>query len=75
MPLDEVSRYTGKVEAVDAGQVQAFARRVLDPAQTSVIVAGDAKTFAPALKAKLPALDVIPVDELDLESPTLRKGK
>jgi zinc protease len=74
VPLDEVGRYTAKVEAVDAAQVQVFARRALDPAQTSVIVAGDAKTFTPALKAKLPGLEVIPADQLDLESPTLRKN-
>ena len=73
VPLNEIGRYTAKVEAVDAGQVQAFARRVFDPAQASVVVAGDAKTFAASLKAKLPALEVIPVDQLDLESPTLRK--
>jgi zinc protease len=75
IPLDEVSRYTAKVEAVDAAQVQAFARRVLDPAQASVIIAGDAKAFAPALKARLPELEVIPVGELDLGSPSLRKAK
>lgn len=73
VPLDEISRYTGKVEAVGPGQVQAFAKRVLDPTRSSVIVAGDAKTFAPALKAKLPNLEVIPADQLDLEQPTLRK--
>jgi zinc protease len=73
VPLDEVTRYTAKVEGVDAAQVQAFAKRVFDPAQASVVVAGDAKAFAPALKAKLPGLEVIPVGELDLESPTLRK--
>lgn len=73
VPLDEIGRYTAKVEAVDAGQVQAFAKRAFDPAQASVVVAGDGKVFAPALKAKLPALEVIPVGELDLDSPTLRK--
>jgi zinc protease len=75
VPLDEIGRYTAKVEAVDAAQVQAFARRVFDPAQASVVVAGDAKTFAGPLKAKLPNLEVIPVSELDLDSPTLRKRK
>jgi len=73
VPLDEVGRYTAKVEAVDAAQVQAFARRAFDPAQASVVVAGDAKTYAGPLKAKLPNLEVIPVGELDLDSPTLRK--
>jgi len=73
--LDEIGRYTGKVEAVDAAQVQAFARRAFDPAQATVVVAGDAKAFQAALKAKLPTLEVIPSDQLDLESPTLRKAK
>ncbi|MBU1379038.1 MAG: insulinase family protein [Alphaproteobacteria bacterium] len=73
VPLDEVSRYTAKVEAVDTAQVQAFAKRIFDPAQASVVVAGDAKAFSAALKAKLPTLEVIPADQLDLESPTLRK--
>jgi zinc protease len=39
-----------------------------------VIIAGDAKTFGAALKAKRPDLEVIPVDQLDLDSPTLRKA-
>jgi zinc protease len=72
VPLDEITRYTARVEAVTPGQIQAFASRVLDPAKASVIVAGDAKTFATALKAKRPDLEVIPVDQLDLDSPTLK---
>ena len=72
VPLDEITRYTTRVEAVTPAQVQAFAARVMDPAQVSVIIAGDAKTFAAALKAKRPDLEVIPVDQLDLDSPTLK---
>jgi zinc protease len=74
VPLDEITRYTAKVDAVDAGQVQAFAGRMLNPASASVIIAGDAKTFGDALKAKRPDLEVIPVGELDLDSATLRKA-
>ncbi|MBS0334562.1 MAG: insulinase family protein, partial [Proteobacteria bacterium] len=73
VPLDEITRYTAKVDAVTADQVQAFARRVMDPAQASLIIAGDAKTFAAALKAQRPDLEVIPVTQLDLDSPTLKK--
>ncbi|WP_309088181.1 pitrilysin family protein [Phenylobacterium sp.] len=73
VPLDEVALYTRKVEAVQASQVQDFARRVFDPAQSSVIVAGDAKAFSAGLKQRLPNLEVVPAAELDLESPTLRK--
>jgi zinc protease len=75
IPLDEITHYTAKVEAVTAAQVQAFAGRVFDPAQASVIVAGDAKQFTAGLKAELPNLEVIPADQLDLDSPTLKKSK
>ena len=73
VPLAEIGLYTRKVEAVTPQQVQAFASRALDPKATSVIVAGDAKAFADGLKTKAPSLIVIPVDQLDLDSPTLRK--
>ncbi|HEY8573419.1 pitrilysin family protein [Phenylobacterium sp.] len=73
LPLEEMNLYTRKVEAVTPGQVQQFAARVFEPGTSSVIVAGDAKAFAAPLKAKLPNLEVIPVDQLDLDSPTLRK--
>ncbi|HZZ32164.1 MAG TPA: pitrilysin family protein [Phenylobacterium sp.] len=71
VPLDEITRYTTRVEAVTPAQAQAFAARVMDPAKASVIIAGDAKAFAAALKAKRPDLEVIAVDKLDLDSPSL----
>ena len=73
MPLGEISLYTGKVEAVNAAQVQDFSRRRFDPARASVLVAGDGKAFAGPLKAKLPNLTVIPAADLDLDSATLVK--
>jgi len=74
VPLDEITRYTAKVEAVGAPQVQSFASRYFAPDGASVIVAGDAKAFSGPLKAKLPNLEVVPADQLDLGSPTLRKS-
>ncbi len=74
LPLTEVGAYTGKVEAVTAGQVQAFAKQNLDPAKASVIVAGDAKAFQTELKTRRPDLEVVPVSELDLDSVTLKKA-
>lgn len=74
VPLTEVRAYTGKVEAVGAADVQRFAAEVLNPAQASVIVAGDADAFGQALNGVLPGADTIPLDQLDLDSPTLRKA-
>jgi zinc protease len=75
VPLSEMNAYTGKVEAVTADQVQTFAKTHLDPADVSVIVAGDAKAFADELKKRAPSLEVIPAAELDLDQPSLRKAK
>ncbi|WP_374574941.1 M16 family metallopeptidase [Phenylobacterium sp.] len=74
IPLDEVGRYTAKVEAVSAGQVQAFAKTTMDPAKASAIVVGDSKAFVDGLKTEAPDLEVIPADQLDLDSPTLKKA-
>ena len=75
VPLGEVMLYASKVEAVRADQVQAFAVRMFDPDQASVIIAGDAKVFSAYLQEKLPTLEVVPAAELDLETPTLRAPK
>jgi len=74
IPLSEVQAYTGKVEAVGPADVQRFAAEVMDPSQASVIVAGDAKLFGPGLQTALPGAEVIPLTQLDLDSPTLRKA-
>ena len=74
IPLSEVQAYTGKVEAVAAADVQRFAAEVLDPSLASVIVAGDAKLFAAELTPLMPGAETIPLSELDLDSPTLRKA-
>lgn len=74
IPLSEVQDYTAKVEAVNPADVQRFAAEVFDPTQASVIVAGDAKLFAAELAPVLPSVETIPLSELDLDSPTLRKA-
>ncbi len=74
VPIDEITRYTAKVEAVGPGDVQAFAARMFDPANASVVVVGDAKAFTAPLKALRPNLELIPVERLDLDSPTLTKA-
>jgi zinc protease len=73
--LKEVSLFTAKVEAVTPSQVQDFAAQVLKPGEASVIVVGDGKLFGKSLKEALPDAEVIPLADLDLDSPTLRKTK
>ncbi len=72
VPLAEINRYEASVQAVDADAVERFAGEVLDPARATVVVVGDAKLFADALKARFPQAEVIPAASLNLDSPTLR---
>ncbi len=75
VPLNEIQSYAAKVEAVSASDVQAFAKSMMDPAQTSIIVAGDLKAMGDTLPAAVPNATVIPAARLDLDSPTLTSGK
>jgi len=68
----EVGRYVSNVQAVTPAQVQAAGREVFDPSTASIIVAGDAAIFLPALKAKYPNVEVIKATDLNLDSATLR---
>jgi zinc protease len=70
--LDEIKAYQAKVEAVTPEQIQAFARDVLDPAQTSIIVVGDGKLFLPTLETQAPHLEVVPIGQFDPDSASLR---
>jgi zinc protease len=70
--LNEINRYAPNVEAVSAQQVGAMAGEVLDPSRATLVVAGDAKVFSTALKAKYPQAEIVPAASLNLDSPTLR---
>lgn len=72
VPLTELQRYIPQVSAVDPAAVQQAGRQVLDPARASIVVVGDSRQFLPALRQTYPNLEVIPVAELNLDSPTLR---
>jgi zinc protease len=71
--LNEVGRYADKVSAVTSADVQSLSAEALDPKVASVVIVGDAKQFLPSLKAKFPNVEVIPVADVDLQSPTFRK--
>jgi len=70
----EVTRIIGRLAAVTPGEVQAFVRAHLPASALSVVVAGEATQFAPALRATYPDLVTIPQADVDLDRPTLVKG-
>ncbi|WP_413060410.1 M16 family metallopeptidase [Sphingomonas carotinifaciens] len=72
VPLDELQRYTAKVEGVDPAAVQAAAAALLDPKAASIVVVGDARQFLPALKARYPQVEVVPAAAVNLDSASLK---
>jgi zinc protease len=71
--FNEINRYIGNVQGINAAAVQKFAASHLDAKSTSVVVVGNAKEFLPELRKEYPQVEVIPMAELDLNAPMLRK--
>ncbi len=74
LSFDELNRYVSNVQAVTPADVKRFASSRLAAQGASIVVVGDAKKFLPALKAKYPNVEVIPVSELNLNTAALRKA-
>ena len=75
MGLDEINRYITNVQAITTDDIQKFAGTRLDAKTTNIIIVGNAKAFLPELQKKYQNVEVIPVDELDLNTALLRKQK
>jgi zinc protease len=75
MPAREAVDYPAKLGAVDAASASAVARRIAGADQATLVVVGDAAKFLEAMKAVRSNIEVIKIDDLDLESPSLRKRK
>ena len=76
LPLSGINRYISGVQAVTAADVRKFAGTNLGGNDVNLVIAGDAKQFLEPLRKQYgDAVEVIPVAELDLASPTLRVRK
>lgn len=73
MSLDDINRFVSNVDAIKAADVRKFATTNLATDSTSLIVVGNAKQFLPDLQKQFPQIEVIPVAELDLNTPSLRR--
>lgn len=51
LPLDELRTFVPRLRALDEGQVEASARRAIDPAALTVVIAGDMAKVLPQLAA------------------------
>jgi zinc protease len=71
--FNEINRYIESVQAIRGSDVQRFAGAHLAAKSTSVVIVGNAKEFLTELRQKYPQVEVIPVAELDLNAPMLKK--
>jgi zinc protease len=74
LPVSDINRTISNVQAVTAEQVRKFASTNLGR-DVNVVVVGDAKQFLEPLRKNFGDVEVIPIADLDLNSPTLRVRK
>jgi zinc protease len=72
--LAELGRTIPNMEAVNATDVQAFAKAHWQPGGLRIVVAGDAPQFVEALRKAYPDLLVVPQADVDLDAPGLVKA-
>lgn len=72
LPPERLNAYVADVSAVTPEQIRAAAQRYFDPARADLVVAGDAQIFWAELRRRRPTAVRIPVNELNLDSESLR---
>jgi zinc protease len=74
IPASELNNYMTSVSAVSPANVKDFASKFLHDGE--IVIVGDYSIFKDDLAKRFPnmKIDVIRADELDIESPTLRKS-
>jgi zinc protease len=74
IPAGELNKYMNSVSAVTPANVKDFASKFLHDGE--IVIVGDYSIFKDDLAKRFPntKIDVIKASELDIESPTLRKG-
>lgn len=74
LPLEEVPTYRERVLAITPDDIQRVARQYIKPDRLSIVLVGNAQAFVNQLRAVgFTEFEVIPIDQLDLMSATLKK--
>ncbi|MGH9238711.1 MAG: insulinase family protein [Vicinamibacterales bacterium] len=74
LPLEDIPTYTQRVTAITPDDIQRVAQAYLKPDRLSVVLVGNAKAFVPQLRdLGLTDIEVIPVEQLDLMSASLKR--
>jgi hypothetical protein len=75
LPVEEIGTFRERVQAVKPDDIQRVARQYVQVDRLSIVLVGDATTFVPQLRrVGFTEIEVIPIEQLDLMSATLRRG-
>jgi len=76
LPIAEIGTFRERVLAVSPDDIQRVARQYVRPDRLSIVLVGNARAFASQLiEMGLGGYEVIPVDQLDLMSPNLKRER
>lgn len=76
LPVSEIGSFRERVLAVTADDIQRVARRYIRTDRLSIVLVGNARAFASQLiELGFPGYEVIPADQLDLMSPSLKRER
>jgi predicted Zn-dependent peptidase len=76
LPIAEIGSFRERVLAVTPDDIQRIARQYVRPDRLSIVLVGNARAFASQLvEMGFGGYEVIPVDQLDLMSPTLKRER
>jgi zinc protease len=74
LPIEEVATYRERVQAITPDDIQRVARVYIRPDRLSMVLVGNAKAFVTSLRGVgFSEFEVIPLDDLDVTSATLKK--
>jgi zinc protease len=74
LPIEEIGTFPQRVQAVTPDDILRVARQYVRPDRLSIVLVGNASAFLPQLKqVGFTDLEVIPIQDLDLMSATLRR--
>ena len=73
-PVEDITRFRERVLSVTPDDIQRVAKQYIRPDRLSIVLVGNAAAFTPQLRGLgFTEMDIIPIAQLDLMSPTLRK--
>jgi zinc protease len=74
LSLDEINNYIRNVQSVTPADIQKFAGTRIGSKGANIIIVGSAKDFIEPLRKQFQTVEVIPFNQLDLNSASLRKA-